>query len=221
MWIWIALGAVALAVAVIVMRRQGERPTPAAEAGHGLRMTAKRPRVTWPPGYSDTRPIRTVRRPDSLYLIEEFENRAEALAFLRGCEVRDERVYVIAENPQGNLGKDLVMVFEEADGAFVEIAERTALPTPRYSSEDCARCGYSVIPAASPGFSDSSEEHGSTWWFLSLEDMEMGGHGEQCKSCGALGCARCHRAVPQQRNADGSLDLRCWMCDGEMDVFTE
>jgi hypothetical protein len=42
----------------------------------------------------------------------------EPLEFLRGCVVRDERVYAIAENPQGNLGKDLVMIFEEAVDVF-------------------------------------------------------------------------------------------------------
>jgi hypothetical protein len=185
------------------MRRRGKRPEG--------QTTATKLRVSWPPGYPDTRPIRTVRKPNALYLIEEFPTRSTALDFLRGCEVRDERVYVIAENPQGNLGRDLIMIFEEADGTFVEIAERSPLPAPRFSREDCARCGYSVIPARDPG--------PGVKWFVALEEMEMDGHGFQCWSCGALACARCYRSVPQDREPDGHVDLRCWLCDTRADVF--
>lgn len=58
-----------------------------------------------------------MHKPDALYLIEAFQTRSAALDSLRGCEIRDERIYVIAENPQGNLDKDLIMIFEEAGGA--------------------------------------------------------------------------------------------------------
>jgi hypothetical protein len=219
-WIWIAFGAVVLAVvlAVVVVRRRGAR---SAGSGSGFQMTANELRVSWPPGYANTRPIRTVRKPDALYLIEAFGTRSAALAFLRGCEVRDERIYVIAENPQGNLGKDLIMIFEEADGAFVEIAERSPLPAPRRSTEDCARCGYSVIPASHPGTIGIDTGEGAVEWLVALDDMEMSGHGHQCLSCRALACARCYQSVPQSLGPGGQLDLRCWLCGGGTDVFTE
>jgi hypothetical protein len=159
-----------------------------------------------------------VRRPDALYLIEDFPDRAAALEFLRGCEVRDERVYVIAENPQGNLGKDLVMIFEEADGAFVELAERSPAPV-NVSFGDCARCGYAVIPASAPGSAAIHYGDGQVRWSVSLDQMEMTGQGFKCTSCGALICAACCRAVPQQAAPDGRLELGCWICDRPVDVF--
>lgn len=217
MWIWIALAVVVLALAAGVGWRRGRRPAGSDPRYH---TTVKKLRVSWPPGYPDTRPIRTVKRPDALYLIEKFPTRSAALDFLRGCEVRDERVYVIAENPQGNLGKDLIMIFEEADGAFVEIAERSPLPTPRLSAENCARCGYSVLPASPPGLSGVSQDRVTVHWLLALSEMERDGHGYRCRSCGALACARCYRSVPQRREPDGQLDLRCWLCGGETEVFT-
>ncbi|THV41221.1 hypothetical protein [Glycomyces buryatensis] len=217
---WFAVVAVILAVVIgftIMLRRRIDVP----KRQHRVEVYVKMPyRVSWPPGYADSRPIRQVKTPNGLYLMEAFGGRAAALEFLRGCEVRDERVYVIAENPESNLGKDLVMIFEEFDGAFVEIAERSVLPTPELSREDCARCGYAVIPAQSPGSSAITYGDGTVRWFASLDQMEMDGYGHQCQACGALACARCYRSVPQHPNAGGKLDLRCWLCDGRVDVFT-
>jgi hypothetical protein len=217
------LVAAALILALVVGFAIIRRPRTAAPAGQSpIAVYVTMPyRVSWPPGYADDRPIRQVKKSDALYLIEAFDSRPAALEFLRGCEVRDERVYVIAESPQGNLGKDLIMIFKEEDGAFVEIAERGALPAPEFSRENCSRCAYSVIPATSPYEGIPSDEHGRITLLLDLESMEMSGQGYQCTSCHGLACARCYRATPQTRAPNGSLDLRCWLCDGEVDLFTQ
>lgn len=218
-WLVGAALVVVVVVGFAIIRRQRS----AARAGkHPVELYVTRPyRVSWPPGYADDRPVRRVKKPDAVYLIEAFDSRAAALEFLRGCEVRDERVYVIAESPQGNLGKDLIMIFEEEDGAFVEIAERSALSAPEFSRENCSRCGYSVIPAASPFEGFSSDEPGVVTLILDLQSMEQSGQGYQCTSCDGLACARCYQVTPHTRAPDGSLDLRCWLCGNEVDLFTE
>ncbi|RSN64071.1 hypothetical protein DMH08_18435 [Actinomadura sp. WAC 06369] len=184
---------------------------------HKARAKSGTYRVSWPPEYADNRPIREVNQPSGRYLIESFGSRAEALDFLRGCEVRDEKVYVIAETPEGNLGKDLIMIFEEDDGAFVELADRKALPDPAFSRENCARCGYSVIPAAA----FPSVEGASFSYHLNLEDMEMNGTGFQCSSCKGLACARCYRATLHNPRTQAPLDLRCWLCNRETELFAQ
>ncbi|MFI5953058.1 hypothetical protein [Cryptosporangium sp. NPDC051539] len=168
-------------------------------------------RVSWPPGYADDRPIRRRAHTQWLYLVEDFDSRAAALEFLRGCEVRDERVYVIAQSPEGNLGLDLVMIFEEVDGSFVEFAERSPLPAPQVSRENCHRCGYSVIPVGRP-------PEGTTTITLALDDLETMGAGFRCPSCGALTCARCYRATSSPLGR-GLLEKRCLLCEGELGFF--
>lgn len=201
---------------VIIRRRRTVTPAPRYPTEIYLTMPY---RVSWPPGYANDRPIRQVKNPEGRYLIESFESRSDALEFLRGCEVRDERVYVIAETPQGNLGKDLIMIFEERDGAFVEIAERGALPAPEFSRVDCGRCGYSVIPG-DLRLRDASSDQPARTHILDLESMERSGLGFQCTSCLALGCARCYRATLSVRTSSG-MDLRCWLCSGEVAFFVE
>ncbi|GIJ46078.1 hypothetical protein Val02_29640 [Virgisporangium aliadipatigenens] len=213
MWIWIAVGAAVLAAAVVVLRRRSVR----RRRVHPYYVTAKKLRITWPPGYAEHRPIRMVRRPDALFLIEEFASRAAALDFLRRCEIREERIYVIAENPEGNLGRDLIMIFEEADGAPVEIGERSPLPAPRHSDEDCARCGYPVIPGALPELDGAATVRVA----VALDGMARDGSGFRCADCGALGCAWCYRAVPQRTDGSGHADPRCWLCGGRVDVLVE
>ncbi|WP_131786759.1 hypothetical protein [Protofrankia symbiont of Coriaria ruscifolia] len=182
-WIVVVLAGLVVVVAAIVVRRRRARMSRSSRTPTFPRKL----RVSWPPGYSDDRPIRVVDRPNALYLIEEFASRRAALEFLRGCEVRDERIYVIAETPAGNLGKDLIMIFEEADGRFVEIAERSALPSPRRSDEDCARCDYSMMPAGAPEpIGDVDGEHVSVTYYLNLEELELKGHGFRCELCGGL-----------------------------------
>jgi hypothetical protein len=217
-WIWIAMSLIALAAAVTVLvrRRRDRRPDRPP-----YYVTAKPMRISWPPGYADDRPIRMVRKPDALFLIEEFGTRAAALDFLRRCEIRDERIYVIAENPEENLGRDLIMIFAEADGSLVEIGERSPLPAPRRSDEDCARCGYVVVPAAVPGTARIVGADGVVEWSVALDQLEQYGCGFRCADCGALACATCFRAVPQRTDASGRVDPHCWLCGSPVDVLVE
>lgn len=218
MWIWFALAIVALIVFAVSRsprvryRRTWGVPT------YTVAEPSVLPGLSWPAGFEPQQRLRVVRRPDALYLITELPSRSAALEFLRGCEVRRERIYVIAENPDANLGKDLIMIFVESTGAFVEVAERSVLSHPTSSQTDCARCGYPIIPMDSPWEPGDRGEHGSRTWLLALEDMQMQGTGYRCESCGALSCARCYAASEKSKNADGSLNLSCWMRDCQREV---
>jgi hypothetical protein len=211
---WSVLGGVVgivliLGIVLIIRRVEGGRSVPSG----GTKVLQAR--VRWPGGGKRT--FGVVNKPDAQYLVDQFPDRTAALAFLRGCEVQDERVYVIAENPQGHLGRDLVMIFEESTGEFVEFGVRTPLPEPRFSSTDCARCGYVVIPTADPR-RDFGSTAGVRIWLVDLEGLEKHGNGYQCTSCRALACASCYRAVPQ---GQGELDLRCWLCGEAVEVLTD
>lgn len=215
MWIWIAaqVAAVAVVVAVAVRRRRRvggglpRYPAPAPQRAHDAR-------VSWPrdgmrhEGHAE-------RRADAFYFVWEFPDRAASLAFLRDCEVRQERVYVIAENPEGNLGKDLIMIFEEADGSFVELAERSAAP--RGTRQDCGRCGYPVLPVSETAGSSIVFADRAVQRYFALDELERGGHGFRCRSCRALGCAHCYRAANPPQLSDGSLVLHCWICRSEVE----
>lgn len=222
MLLWLLLIAAVLAVTVLAVSLRQHPPSTSTPPNPAKQPPAKIPRVAWPPGYSNSRPIRTVHKPNALFLIEKFPTRAAALDFLRNCEVRDKGVYVIAENPEQNLGRDLIMIFEETDGSFVEIGKRSPLPTPIFSETDCARCRHTVLKAADP--LEQIELPSSTTSVMayhSLDENEMQGTGFKCQQCGALACAHCYRSVPQKHKPDGGLDLRCWLCNGSVGHFTE
>src|SRR5205807_3829377 len=84
----------------------------------------------------------------STYDIYRAPSRAEALAFLRDFEVKEERRYVIVETPQGNLGKDFVLIFDEKTQETIELARRKPLASLKKSMTHCCRCGYPVLPLA-------------------------------------------------------------------------
>lgn len=224
MWIWIIAGAAGLAVlafffsrSVPSRRRPGVNPVPAQSARPGFDA-----RVTWPPGYRGSGRLRVHRQDGSLYLVDHFPNRAAALDHLRGVEVRQERVYVIAETSlDGSYGRDLVMIFDEADGSIIEFGKRDALDSPTRSATDCARCGYPVIPMDAPMIEPGPNVTVS--WYLQLDEMKRAGLGFACESCGALSCASCQPESGQAEQPDGVLAPACWMpgCGGAMEPFTE
>src|SRR5689334_7462922 len=63
-----------------------------------------------------------------VYIVSRVKSLAVALDYLRRTEVRDEGVYHIVETPGRSVGRDMVMIFDEADGSVIEIPDRTPLP---------------------------------------------------------------------------------------------
>src|SRR5437660_9343946 len=68
-----------------------------------------------------------VDRKDNGAVFEVYWVKSEAVAleYLRRRDVRTEGYYVIIETPGRNLGRDMIMIFDEADGTPIEIPERT------------------------------------------------------------------------------------------------
>jgi hypothetical protein len=211
--IWI--GAQVAAVAAIVafsMHRTGGIPSDPLPGPRG----PEDARVSFPRD-GETRELRTLHKAGGYYLIVDFPDRATALRFLRGCEVRRELVYVIAANPEGTLGKDLIMIFEATDGSSVELAERS--PGLRSTQRDCIRCGYQVLPAHAPAAGIAEVSYGSSVRrYYALEGLQTGGHGFRCSSCRTLTCAWCLLASEPTKLADSSLLLRCLNCRSELEA---
>lgn len=224
MWIWFAALVALIASVVVTVAVRRRRTEGGLDLYLGSSPAHARTRTRTPRSLDDARVsfpddamphrMRTQHRADFFYMVADFPDRASALRFLRGCEVRRERAYVIAENPQGNLGKDLIMIFEEARGNFVEIAERS--PAPRISREDCARCGYTVLPVDGASRSSLTVRGADVRRYVALDDLERGGNGFRCGSCAALACAHCYRATGPEQRSDGSLVIHCWLCGAEV-----
>ncbi|TQL69323.1 hypothetical protein FB381_3228 [Nocardioides albertanoniae] len=207
---------VALALAALVVVGRRSRRDQAGSSG-ARAFARKQFRISWPPGYAHRVPLRTESNSSGTYVVEKFPSRSSALDVLRGCDVRDERVYLIGETPEGNIGRDLVWIFEEQNGSFIEIAERTPLPEPVYSQTDCAHCGYTVLPMGDPGLSVDGPMTAS--YLLVSSDVERAGQGFECEQCGALGCMHCYLRTSD--DVEATPDRRCWLCQGHMLPFVE
>jgi hypothetical protein len=161
-----------------------------------------------------------------VYEVYRCASEAEALAFLRRRDVPQERYYLIVETPVRNLGRDLIGIFDEDTSAQIEFPGRTPLREPLPSRTNCARCGYVVVPAkeiesfTSGPFTMSS--------YSTLDEMIEHGGGFRCTGCSSLACASCYRSTGNltvhsdgaiATDAAGRLRLRCWVCDGAVDVF--
>ncbi len=154
--------------------------------------------------------VRTQRQPDgNTFDIYTAPNRQAALAFLREHEVKEERRYAIVETPDGNLGKDLVLIFDEKSEETIELGKRKPLPKPQPSAGRCCTCGYMVIPfGRRPDFGGSVSARAV---MIMSEAKEKGG-GCVCSSCGAISCACC--ATPQDSPV-------CGVCGAEMSSYHE
>jgi len=131
-------------------------------------------------------------------------SRTVALEFLRQTPVKIERHYIICETPQGNIGKDMIMIFDEASGERIEYGERKSLPELRKSKTLCARCGYPVLPAG-------PTPAGSTDLVL-LDEMKEKGVGCKCSSCSTAWCPFC---------VDKHKPDVCAICGSKMTLFRE
>ncbi len=117
------------------------------------------------------------------YQVYTAPSRRQALDFLRAKEVKREREYLIVETPEGNFGKDLIMIFHEGSSEKIEFGIRLALPKLTKSKTHCTRCGYPVLPAGA-GIPGAKE------WIL-LDEMKEKGIGFRCSECGTAWCPFC------------------------------
>lgn len=138
------------------------------------------------------------------YEVHTGTNRDIALAFLREKEIKEERRYVIVETPEGNLGKDLVMIFEEKTSEMIEFGQRKPLPLLEKSMTHCARCGYVVLPAG-------QSVAGATELIV-MEDLKKSGVGFSCQKCRTLWCPFCISFIR------GSKPF-CGICGNTAEVF--
>jgi len=119
---------------------------------------------------------------ESHYHVYAAPSRAQALAFLRDKEVKEQAVFVIAETPDGSIGRDLTVIFEEKTGRILEFGKRKQLAQPQKSDTHCATCGHFLFP---------TKITPCVTYFLSIEELKEKGYGFKCGSCQAELCAYC------------------------------
>lgn len=137
--------------------------------------------------------VGTERQPDATYYVYRARSRSSALEFLRARPVKEQLVYTIVETPEGNLGRDLICIFEEATGAMIELVARQASARPTVSKTHCAWCGYSIVPVkiAMPVPEIGISQVVSYFTREEYRDFVKRGHGFRCLECGLLQCAAC------------------------------
>ncbi|MFF2009615.1 hypothetical protein ACFVWY_11140 [Streptomyces sp. NPDC058195] len=148
----------------------------------------------------------TEHRPSATYHVYRGPDRAHALEFLRGTPVMEPHVYVIVETPQGNLGRDLIYVFEESDGRPVEFGARTRLENPASSDTHCAWCGFYVVPFAVPREAAAAS---TLSVYLTMDEAREKGHGLRCHHCALLQCVFC---ADFAASGDGGTEPHCRAC---------
>jgi hypothetical protein len=115
--------------------------------------------------------------------------REEALAFLRGREVKDEGFYISVVTPSGTFGRDLLEIYDERTQERIEIPKRSPLPRLVKSLTRCARCGYTVLPISKEVLPkvDGPLEAVIPYDF----DFQEEGLGYVCSDCQTVWCAHC------------------------------
>ena len=155
--------------------------------------------------------IRTYRQADgNTYDIYRASSRSAALSFLRDLEVKEERRYAIVETPEGNVGKDFILIFEEKTGETVELGQRRMLAKASKAPGRCCCCGYPVLPYSKiPDFGPSI---GRVRTYVILSEAKKNGAGFACSSCGAICCAFC--GTPEKSPL-------CALCGNKMLPYNE
>jgi len=138
------------------------------------------------------------------YLVYVAATRSAAMSFLRSTPVKEERHYLIVETPGGNLGKDMIMIFDERTSEKLEFGTREPLPGLTKSTTHCSKCGYPVLPGgrAVPGVKE----------LLLLEELKDKGVGFVCSTCRAAWCPFC---------VQGDTPDSCQLCGTRMSVVRE
>ncbi|MCP2283808.1 hypothetical protein APR04_002721 [Promicromonospora umidemergens] len=130
-------------------------------------------------------------RERATYIIYSAARLAAALDFLRQTPVTEEFVYLIVETPQGNIGRDLVYIFDESDGTPLALAPRPASSDPTPSETHCAWCGHFVVPVELPRLRFHEVVSSVATHVLVEGPLYKRGHGFSCEHCGFLQCAVC------------------------------
>lgn len=149
------------------------------------------------------------------YIVYKTSGKARAMEFLRAITVNEEQKYIIAETPQGNFGKDMIMIFNEATQELIEYGERKPLPELSKSKTNCAKCGYPVIPMDDDGNESPFEmllkgiQEDGAEPFVPLDEMKLQGHGLFCPECQTCWCSFC---IPEGK-------IRCGICGGTLETF--
>lgn len=177
-----------------------------------------------------------------VYVVSWVNSEAVALEYLRGHDVRQEGYYRVVETPNRNLARDMVMIFDEADGALIEVPERTPLPELTASTTHCARCGYPILPAARVEFPCDGSDCGHPWHTADFADptdkVILAGWGYRCTVCRSAACRACYEATgdqnwvttqgllldPADERPKESAELArrvCWVCPSPVTIFDE
>lgn len=177
-----------------------------------------------------------------VYEVSWVGTEAVALEYLRRRDVRQERYYVIVETPYRNFGRDMIMIFDEADGALIEIPERTPIPELTASPTHCARCGYTILPCTHFEFSCDDPDCGHPWhtadFAQSADEVIRAGMGYRCTQCRSAACRACYEATggenlattdgfllepgDEQPHPADEITLRlCWICRSPVTIFDE
>jgi hypothetical protein len=138
------------------------------------------------------------------YLVYIAATRSAAMSFLRSTPVKEERHYLIVETPGGNLGKDMIMIFDERTSKKLEFGTREPLPGLTKSTTHCSKCGYPVLPGGRtvPGVKE----------LLLIEELKDKGVGFVCLTCCAAWCPFC---VPCDTPDS------CQLCETRMSVMRD
>ena len=130
-----------------------------------------------------------------------------ALKYLRGREVKERDYYVIVETEDGNVGKDLISIFNEETGQIMEHGTRKPFNSLKPSATHCAKCGYDIIPI---------KEKINSLARFDMDDLIKHGRGFQCKGCNLLFCASCVDAYFSSSSID---DFPLFRPKAEGDAF--
>lgn len=175
-----------------------------------------------------------------VYEVSWVKSEAAALEYLRRRDVRQRSHYVIVETPHRSFGRDLIMIFDEADGSLIEIPERTPLPEPTPSTTQCARCGYAIMPSERVEFPCEGPDCGHPWhtadFAYGADEVIRQGLGYRCIRCRSGACRACYEATgsenrrttsgfvfdegdEQPHPSDEIVHRLCWVCQGPVTIF--
>ena len=149
--------------------------------------------------HSDVTFKERITNDNGIYDVYHGPSRCNALRFLRLMPVMQEGVYLVVETPEGNVGKDLISIFNENTGENIEFGERKPLSQITPSMTHCAKCGYTVLPGGL-GLPDS----------VGLEQLKQQGVGYYCSVCKTAWCPFC---------VDADRPFACDICGTNMDIY--
>ncbi len=124
----------------------------------------------------------------AVFHVHRARSRVEALDFLRQKPVRENLVYLIVETPQGNVGRDVIHIFEEQNGKPIEFGVRPRVAQPKPSTTNCAWCGFHIFPINMESVTSGPS---TVQLYLTIREMKNSGIGFRCESCALLQCAFC------------------------------